>query len=238
MKYIRGVLFGVIFVMNLLFAQQGGNSRQFSGTNNDRSTLSVELTFFSASLNWNSVKLDWQTATETNNYGFDVERSLVNSQQSLAEWKKIGFVQGTSNSNSSKNYSFVDENPPGGDLQYRLKQIDLDGTSKYFSSVAMVHNTFTEVNEKKFPTEFILQQNYPNPFNPVTVINYQLPVAGEVTLKMYDVLGNEVATLVNEYKAPGYYKVEFNANKLSAGVYIYQLKTNKFVSTKKLLLLK
>ncbi len=88
------------------------------------------------------------------------------------------------------------------------------------------------------PTDFILKQNYPNPFNPTTVISYQIPVSGNTTLKIYDVLGNEVATLVNEEKPAGSYEVNFDARGLSSGIYFYKLQTGSFVETKKMILMK
>jgi hypothetical protein len=146
-------------------------------------------------------------------------------------WEKIGFVQGSGNSNSLKEYSFVDKTVLSGKYLYRLKQIDNDGGYKYSQEV--------EVKVEAIPTEFALEQNYPNPFNPSTVISYQLPVAaGHVSLKVYDVLGREVATLVNEQKAPGNYEVKFDGSKLASGVYIYRIEAGKFSDAKKLLLIK
>jgi hypothetical protein len=216
--------------------------------------LPVTLTSFTAKLAEGKVMLNWATATEVNNYGFEIERSLVIGHQSLANWEKVGFVQGNGNSYSQKQYSFTDENPPAGNLQYRLKQIDTDGGFEYYGTIAEVNYCLTDIKEIKLPTEFSLEQNYPNPFNPVTTIKYTVPAplsllrrgaGGEVvnqaenepvTLKVYDILGKEVATLVNEAKAPGYYEAKFNAGNLAAGVYIYQLRTNNFISSKKLLL--
>lgn len=253
MRYVFIISFYILFISDSIFAQLKENTSQLDGSIKTETTFSVELTFFSASLNWKSITLDWQTATEVNNYGFQIERSLVSSDPSLVKWENIGFVQGSGNSNSPKSYSFKDLNPPSGYLQYRLKQIDQDGSSKYFETVAKIHSTFTDVKDKKLPYEFALQQNYPNPFNPSTKIQYavgsgsvgNMSQSSEqfVTLKVYDILGNEVATLVNEYKTPGYYAVEFsgssgNGSNLAAGIYIYQLKTKNFVSTKKMVLLK
>ncbi len=207
--------------------------------------LPVELTSFIAANDNGNVVLHWQTATEVNNYGFEVERTLVIGHQSLdsipigdQRWEKIGFVQGSGNSNSPKQYSFVDENPPARNLKYRLKQIDTDGQFEYYSTRAEVNLSTTGVEEKEIPKEFALLQNYPNPFNPVTVISWQLPVGSWQTLKVYDVLGNEVATLVDEQKAPGNYEVKFDGSRLASGTYIYRLKADNFSQTRKLLLMK
>ncbi len=185
--------------------------------------LPVELTSFTAAATDGKVMLDWKTTTEVNNYGFEVQRSVNNN------WVKIGFVLGHGNSNSPKNYSFTD-NPTGGKkFKYRLKQIDPNGKFEYSSVV----NVSIDV-----PANFAVAQNYPNPFNPTTVINYQLPISGYVTLKVFDMLGREVATLVNEKKVAGNYSVTFNGNALSSGVYFYQLRSGSFVETKKLTLMK
>jgi len=193
--------------------------------------LPVELTSFIALAGKDGVQLNWSTATEVNNYGFDIERCVAQIGNLCNNWEKIGFVQGHGNSNSPKDYSFVDANPPAGKVLYKLKQIDFDGTFEYSKAV--------EVNVET-PQEFRLAQNYPNPFNPSTVINYQLPKDGNVTLKVYDMLGREVATLVNEYQKPGIYNYKFSiANyQLPSGIYIYQLKAGNFIETKKLMILK
>jgi hypothetical protein len=193
--------------------------------------LPVELTSFIALAEKNRVELNWSTATEVNNYGFDIERCVAQIGNLCNNWEKIGFVQGHGNSNSPKDYSFVDANPPAGKVLYKLKQIDFDGTFEYSKAV--------EVNVET-PQEFRLAQNYPNPFNPSTVINYQLPKDGNVTLKVYDMLGREVATLVNEYQKPGIYNYKFSIDnyQLPSGIYIYQLKAGNFIETKKLMILK
>ncbi len=194
--------------------------------------LPVELTSFTANYSNSKVLLNWNTATEVNNYGFEIQLKKDNG-----EWRKIGFQQGHGNSNSPKSYSFVDNLALTHDLNldrisYRLKQIDFDGKFEYSDVV--------EVKVEK-PTQFILAQNYPNPFNPETTIHYQLPQAGHVTLKVYNVLGKEVAKLVDEQKTAGthYCKLSTANYQLSSGVYFYTLKTdNGFAATKKLLFIK
>jgi hypothetical protein len=205
------------------------------------SVLPVELTSFTAAFNNSAVELNWNTASEVNNYGFEVQRLAVSysllakSQQlnanSSEDWVKLGFVQGHGNSNSPKDYSFEDKNPQVGKLQYRLKQIDFDGAFEYSDVV--------EVNFDA-PVNFVLGQNYPNPFNPETVISYQLPVGGLVTLKVYDLLGREIATLVNEYKTAGTYNSQFSIRnfQLPGGVYFYSINAGEYKSTKKMILLK
>ena len=194
------------------------------GTQCGQLPLPVELTTFSATVKDYLVNLYWKTETEINNYGFEIER-----KSKECEWKKINFVGGYGNSNSPKEYSYVDKNPIGGSkFQYRLKQIDNDGQSEYSDAVEV----------EVVPTEFALYQNYPNPFNPTTTIRYQLPKESEVAIKIYDMLGSEVLELLNEQKEAGIYEVEFNADNLSSGTYIYRIIADNIVQTKKMILLK
>lgn len=193
------------------------------------SALPVELTSFTISVKDDAVKLNWETATEVNNYGFEIERKVGGTQSSVSQYQKIGFVNGNGNSNSPKNYSFVDNNVLSGKYSYRLKQIDNDGKFEYSNAVEIDLGT---------PQEYTLKQNYPNPFNPSTVISFSVPVTAPVTLKIYDVLGNEVATLVNEQKPSGVHEIEFNAAELTSGIYFYQLKSGAFTQSKKMLLIK
>lgn len=184
--------------------------------------IPVELTSFTASVINGNVTLTWTTATETNNKGFEVQR------RESGEFTAIAFIEGNGTTVSVSNYSFVDSKV-SGKVEYRLKQVDYDGSFSY-SNVIEVETTV--------PTEFNLSQNYPNPFNPVTIISYQLPVDGFVTLKVYDILGNEVKTLVNENRIAGSYKVEFDGKGLTSGLYIYRLVTDNYSSIKKMMLLK
>jgi len=204
------------------------------------SALPVELISFTGSANGSSVTLNWQTATEVNNYGFNVERALMVRQNSPQAqlgmtWEKIAFVQGHGNSNSPKEYSFTENLALAHNLnlnrvQYRLKQIDFNGVFEY--------SPIVEVNVEA-PSQLKLAQNYPNPFNPETTINFQIPFASHVTLKIYDVLGREVASLVDEFKQAGTYVKTLHATSLPSGVYFYKLQTaNGFSETKKLILLK
>jgi type IX secretion system substrate protein len=185
--------------------------------------LPVELTSFSGSVSENIVTLNWQTETEINNYGFEIERRAEES-----EWQKMGFVEGHGNSNSPKHYSYVDGGFLSGKYQYRLKQIDNNGIFEY-SNIIEVDLT---------PSEFTLYQNYPNPFNPSTTIKYALPEAGEVKLVLFNMLGEEVAVLVNELKEAGVHDVDFNASDLGSGIYFYKLESSSFVSVKKMMLVK
>lgn len=179
----------------------------------------VELTSFTASVIEAEVQLNWTTATETNNKGFEIYRN----------GKKISFVDGKGTTSERQNYSFIDEGLSTGLYNYRLNQIDLDGTQKVVGETAV---NFI------LPEQFSLEQNYPNPFNPSTKISWQSPISSWQILKVFDVLGNEVATLMNEYKPAGKYQVEFDGSGLPSGVYLYKLQAGNFTETKKLMLLK
>ena len=203
---------------------------------NNSSILPIELTSFNAEIVEGSIKLTWQTATEVNNYGFEIERCVAQISNLCNNFEKIGLVEGHGNSNSPKNYTFTDLASLSGKVQYRLKQVDLDGKYEYSNEIT--------IDLEEIVTEYKLAQNYPNPFNPSTTIKYSIPIVEttrrvvSTTLKIYDILGNEVATLVNEQKPMGNYEVKFNASNLSSGIYFYQLKAGNFVETKKLMLMK
>jgi hypothetical protein len=191
----------------------------------------VELASFTATALENSVELNWITSSELNNSGFEIQRKTLGDN---SQWTKIGFVDGNGTTTEPITYSFIDKNPARGINLYRLKQIDFDGSYKIFNSVAVNFNP---------PIEFALEQNYPNPFNPATVISWQSPIGGHQTLKVYDVLGNEVATLVDEYREAGSYKVEFNLAQvsrpeLSSGIYLYKLTAGNFSASRKMILIK
>lgn len=192
--------------------------------------LPVELVSFAATADQMNTELNWTTATEVNNFGFEVERTEVRSQKPEVKWSKVGFVEGNGTTNAPKEYSFTDMNLGSGNYSYRLKQIDRDGKFEYSQSVEITIGTT--------PTEFALLQNYPNPFNPSTLISYQLPSNSLVSLKVYDAIGREMATLVNEVKEAGSYSVQFNASHLSSGIYFYTINAGKFTETKKLTLMK
>ncbi len=197
----------------------------FSGGNS--SALPVELVSFKAEVIDENVFLSWQTATEINNYGFDVERKTLTD--GLNNWVTIGFANGSGNSNSPRNYFFMDKNIHSGKYSYRLKQIDNNGSFKYLKEI--------EVEQNK-PLTFLLNQNYPNPFNPSTTISFTIPVDGQVNLILYNVIGQKIRTLINDYRKAGSYEIKFSSSELCNGTYFYKLSAGNFSEIKKMILLK
>jgi len=184
----------------------------------------VELTSFTASANGKEVTLSWTTATELNNQGFEVQRKFGSN-----DFVTIGSVKGYGTTTSPNNYTYIDKLTDAGKYFYRLKQIDYGGTFEYSNEIEV---------EVRIINKFTLEQNYPNPFNPSTKINWQSPVGSYQTLKVYDVLGNKVATLVDEYRPAGNHEVEFDASSLASGIYLYQLRTGEIILTKKMVLIR
>ncbi len=186
----------------------------------------VELTSFNYNIDKNGVNLVWNTATELNNNGFEVQRSFDGFNFST-----VGFVKGYGTTSEEHNYSYIDKPAASGaaTIYYRLKQIDFDGSSNYSSTLTVVYDV---------PTEFNLSQNYPNPFNPTTLIKYEIAKTSDVSLKVYNSIGQEVAELVKGKIEPGTYKVQFNAKNLSSGVYFYKLTAGEFVTVKKMVIMK
>lgn len=184
----------------------------------------VELTAFSASVSGELIVLNWTTATELNNYGFEIQKKFVN------EFATVGFVKGSGSSVEQHQYHFIDKNIVPGFNSYRLRQIDFNGSSSYSNEIRINFNG---------PYKFNLSQNYPNPFNPVTLISFSLAENEPVSLLIYNMLGEKAAVLIdNEMKEPGYYKLNFNAENLSSGTYFYVLRQGEKMLSKKMILIK
>jgi len=190
-------------------------------------TIPVELTSFTVEAVDGNIIIKWSTATEKNNRGFYVERDIKGT------WQSIHFTPGRGTTVSYSSYKFTDVLPEeieSSSIKYRLRQVDFDG-SYTFSGIV-------EVQLNLVPGKFELKQNYPNPFNPTTSINYTIGNRQFITIKVYDLLGREIQTLVNEEKKAGFYKVDFDASNFPSGVYFYQLITRDFVAIKKMILMK
>jgi len=219
--------------LKLRFLLRADNSIQKDGWYIDNllvtsyTAVPVELAAFNAEAVLDKVIITWQTSSELNNRGFEVQRS-INAEQ----WSTIGSVSGAGTTTSINNYSFEDKVPLLGESFYRLKQIDYDGTYRIYDAV--------KVDLTKTLT-YNLEQNYPNPFNPETTIKYSVPEKTHVTVKLFDISGSEIKTLVNEIKPAGVFELKFNVNSgggLPSGVYFYKLTTEKFSSIKKMILIK
>ncbi|MEE9431252.1 MAG: T9SS type A sorting domain-containing protein [Melioribacteraceae bacterium] len=212
--------------VNVAGTQTSGTSSFEIPLNADCSVLPVELTSFSIIISKNIPKLNWETAIEVNNFGFEIQRTTE-----IEKWTKVGFVNGHGNSNSPKFYTFLDNSiTESGSYSFRLKQIDIDGTSEYSKTI----NINLIVQDMKYE----LSQNYPNPFNPSTTISYTIPEQTQVDVIVYNVFGEEITRLVNEIKDAGTYSFKFNATNLAAGLYFYTIQTESYSATKKLILLK
>jgi photosystem II stability/assembly factor-like uncharacterized protein len=202
------------------FAAQGGGFYKLDSPY----FIPVELASFNASIVGDNVILNWVTATELNNQGFEVERSFDNQN-----FKEIGFVPGYGTTTENKFYSFSINILPSQKEYFRLKQVDFDGTFEYSSTVEV---------EGTAPTEFSLKQNYPNPFNPTTKIGFTLPAESNVKIVVYNLIGQKVAEIVNSKYSAGSHSVDFNASTLSSGIYLYKIEAGSFTSVKKMQLIK
>ncbi len=179
----------------------------------------VELSSFDARVVKNGVHLQWKTESESNNYGFRLHRN----------GRQIAFIEGKGTTQTPQRYEYEDKNLQAGSYTYKLEQVDTDGSAH---TVGVLTRNIGVV-----PLTCILEQNYPNPFNSNTVIAYRLPEQTNVTLTIYDILGNRIATLVKQKQNAGQYRITFNARGLASGVYFYQLETEKSILTKKLILI-
>jgi hypothetical protein len=187
-------------------------------------TIPVELVSFTANAVRSDVELAWRTATETNNQGFEIQR-----MQSNGDFAQVGYAAGFGTTTEPKSYSFIDSKLSAGSYTYRLKQIDFDGSYEFSDEINV---------EVELPLQYALEQNYPNPFNPSTKINYSVPEDGFVKLAVYNLLGEELATLVNSFQKANRYEVNFNATGLSSGIYVYKIEAANFSATKKLVFMK
>ena len=187
----------------------------------------VELISFLGFQGNGKVYLNWQTETELNNLMFEVQRKVEDT-----DWLTIGYKPGAGTTTELQHYEYIDDCygiPGGSNLLYRLKQVDFNGNYKYSNEISI---------DKLALKEHTLNQNYPNPFNPSTSISYSIPLQSLVEIKVYDILGRNIKTLVNEEKPAGAYLIEFNADGITSGIYFYTLKAGSFIQTKKMILIK
>ena len=212
-----------------LYAYNADTVSAFSNIATIVTVLPVELTSFTANVVDGKVVISWGTATEINNAGFSIERSNDNKK-----FTEIAFVKGKGTSTDKSIYNYTDKSALSGKYYYRLKQVDFDGTYQYYKSIEI---------DLGLPKNYSLEQNYPNPFNPSTTIRFALTTSAKVNIKLYNTLGQEVATILNGELNAGIHETIFNASNLSSGVYFYRLEVHgadgsNFVSTKRMLLMK
>jgi lysophospholipase L1-like esterase len=201
--------------------------RWFTALSNYLTPLAVQLSSFTGkAVNQDDVRLEWTTLTETNCYGFEVYRM----RGETGTWRKLGFIEGHGTTLTTHSYTYLDGSVGSGKYYYNIKQIDLDGKSETFPEV--------EVTVGVVPGKFVLAQNYPNPFNPSTKVEFSLPRSSYVTLKVFNLLGEEVAALAGQNFTAGSYRVDWNAKGVASGVYFYRLVAGAYVETKKMLLLR
>ena len=224
---INGLQTAVIYYFRVRPGDESGNWASLSNTA-VQSTTPVELVSFDTEVDKNNIHLEWTTASESNNLGFQVQRRQLNSPI----WKNLQFIKGQGTTLKPVYYAYTDENVEAGHYQYRLKQMDTDGAFTY-SQILTVKVTA--------PERFVLHQNYPNPFNPETVIQYEIPdaAAGQITLIIYDMLGRKVRMLQRKEQA-GYHQFEWDGThssgeQVSSGIYFYTLKAGSFVETRKMI---
>jgi hypothetical protein len=189
----------------------------------------VELTAFFAMNVENGIMLKWTTATESNNSGFMIERST-----NKTDFNDVTFINGNGTTTEVSDYEYVDQVSKPGTYYYRLRQIDFDGSINYSNIVEA---------EVEGPDVFVLSQNYPNPFNPSTMIKFSLPVDSHVKIELFSTLGEKVDELTNREFSIGSHEINFDASKLSNGVYYYTITAvgvdgTSFTSTKKMVLMK
>jgi len=189
----------------------------------------VELVSFNAEMIDENVVLNWSTATETNNSGFQVEKLQKSDVKGQTEFNYVGFVSGKGTTTERTFYSFMDKNNKPGTYLYRLKQTDFDGTFSYSNEIEV---------EVTGPKDFALYQNFPNPFNPSTKIKFALPVKTNLTLSVYNTLGEKVAEIFNGDMEEGYHEMMFNSSGLSSGIYFYKIESENFNAAKKMTLIK
>jgi hypothetical protein len=223
-----------------LFANPGNNPNTFEIYDHilaapqviDNEALPVMITEFSSYIKTDNVTLKWITASERNNEGFRIERKNIKSENPV--WINVGTVKGAGNSNTATRYSFEDTKVQSGKYNYRIRQVDNNGNYKYFNLISVV--------EIGVPSKYNLSQNYPNPFNPTTKINYELPKDSKVNISVFDILGREVMSLVNQEQKAGYYSITTDAKNLASGTYFYRLiakSTEKdYVMSKKMCVVK
>ncbi len=196
------------------YSTGSGTSYDFATIKYHDQALPVEISYFNSSVESNNVLLNWGTVWELNNSGFEIERSIITGIEA-GEWKKVGFINGNGTTSEVRHYKLEDRKLAAGVYKYRLKQIDYNGNYEYH----YLQNDETIGTPKVFE----VSQNYPNPSNPKTKIDFQIPIDGNISLRVYDISGKEIAMLVDGFKTADFYSVEFDGSDLGSGIYFYRI---------------
>ena len=227
----EGIEWDSIYYYAATSVDKSGNESGFSETIllEIPNPMPVELSSFAARAHDNDVILSWATATESNNYGFEIQRSSDNTI-----FETIGFVQGHGTTAAPKSYRYIDEQLTNGHYYYRLNQIDIDGTCSVTEVIEIAMNR---------PLDFRLDQNYPNPFNPTTTISYHLPQSSHVELIVYNTNGQEIRRLVDEFNEAGSHNIVWDCTdntgmKVTSAVYYYRMKTSYGAQFRRMTVLK
>ncbi|MEO8232327.1 MAG: T9SS type A sorting domain-containing protein [Ignavibacteriota bacterium] len=241
MKKFGTVSFLLLIFFAQTFAQVKENNVSTSNYKNDRigktqyQTLPVELIYFYGLVESNGVLLKWGTATEVNNFGFEIERA----NSSMADWETIDFVLGNGTSNIPIDYDYLDSTVDmSGIAYYRLKQIDIIGSFEYSDTVSIDFLSSITLESSIIPSQFSISNNYPNPFNPVTHINFELPYLQFLKINMFDITGKLVKEIVSQEFLPGIYQLYLDFSNYSSGIYFVRFESQKNIITKKITFLK
>jgi hypothetical protein len=225
-------VFFFLSCIHLLFSQSG--TEKYTSPGFPSEVLPVELVYFFPTVLDSGVMLFFGTATEVENYGFDVQRAYSNKI-----FTSIGFVDGNGNSNSPKNYSFLDSTViKAGTVYYRLEQIDFNGTSEYSDTISVDFLSSIILENPGTPQGFLISDNFPNPFNPSTKINFSFPFMQLVTISLYDINGKLVKELASGEFLPGSYSLSIDFSNYSSGIYFVRFQSNNFLITRRLVYLK
>jgi hypothetical protein len=238
------LLASLLFICSLgLFGQELKNlnsrvrtsSINNSSINADSLTLPVELIYFFASIQQKGVLLNWGTATEVNNFGFEIERAYSKTEN----WETVDFVLGSGTSNIPINYEYQDTTVlRNGIVYYRLKQVDIIGDFEYSDTISVDFLSSIILENPGTPQEFLISDNFPNPFNPSTKINFSFPVMQLVTISLYDINGKLVKELASGEFLPGSYSLSIDFSNYSSGIYFVRFQSNNFSVTRRLVYLK
>jgi hypothetical protein len=193
--------------------------------------LPVELVSFEATAGEGNVLLSWTTASETDNDHFNLYRRVIGND----EFQHLTQVNGSGTITTPTDYTYTDNAVVSGvTYEYQLADVDINGLENVHETIVNA----TPFGTSEVPTDYALHQNWPNPFNSTTMFRFDIKEAGQVTLRIFDLMGREVATLVNDERSAGFHTISWDASDIATGIYFYRLEANGFTDVKKMLFLK